>query len=386
MEEDYKKLLGQDLSKLREVTQTPLQALSFLSGLDEEEILKMEQNAADSSVDDWNSVLSAMGCRLGIVNITDNKVPDCLQQDVKRKRVVMIIGNGFDLDLGLKTGYGDFARSDFWPFHDAYLTKPDYVEPVYSPLVEELNKAKINKWFDFEEVLRQFGMKAYKDYGNDYPHAEVDKLALNLFCLALKKYLSHEMDSYFADPTRIEESKKTYAKKVLSEMMDSKAIIYSFNYTDLDKLAYYVVEENPTKEGFIKWSRVNRNFHQVHGTVYSSNIVLGVEENCVIPNNLFFLKKVAQLNFRETSILSHLKEADKIVFFGHSLGNIDACYFQQFFTMLSEPDINNGKEVEIYTYNEDSIQQIKDNIRKMNGERYLQFANNNYVEFFMTKR
>ena len=54
--------------------------------------------------------------------------------------------------------------------------------------------------------------------------------------------------------------------------------------------------------------------------------------------------------------------------------------------MLSEPDINNGKEVEIYTYNEDSIQQIKDNIRKMNGERYLQFANNNYVEFFMTKR
>ena len=104
MEDDYKKILGQDLSKLREVTQTPLQALSFLSGLDEEEILKMEQNAADSSVDDWNSVLSAMGCRLGIVNITDNKVPDCLQQDVKRKRVVMIIGNGFDLDLGLKTG------------------------------------------------------------------------------------------------------------------------------------------------------------------------------------------------------------------------------------------------------------------------------------------
>lgn len=81
-----------------------------------------------------------------------------------------------------------------------------------------------------------------------------------------------------------------------------------------------------------------------------------------------------------------MREADKVVFFGHSLGNIDACYFQEFFAMLSEPDIKNGKEIEFYTYDEKSVQQIKDNIQKMNGHRYLQFANNNYVEFFMTKR
>ena len=28
---------------------------------------------------------------------------------------ILIIGNGFDLDLGLKTKYSDFAKSDFWP-------------------------------------------------------------------------------------------------------------------------------------------------------------------------------------------------------------------------------------------------------------------------------
>ncbi|MBR6844887.1 MAG: hypothetical protein IKM79_07315 [Bacteroidales bacterium] len=28
---------------------------------------------------------------------------------------VLIIGNGFDLYLGLKTSYSDFAKSDFWP-------------------------------------------------------------------------------------------------------------------------------------------------------------------------------------------------------------------------------------------------------------------------------
>ena len=31
----------------------------------------------------------------------------------------LVIGNGFDLDAGMKTSYSDFARSKFWPFSDA---------------------------------------------------------------------------------------------------------------------------------------------------------------------------------------------------------------------------------------------------------------------------
>lgn len=386
MKYDYNKILGEELSKLRKKKGISLQALSFLSRLDEEDILKMEQNVTDYPIGDWNAVLSSMGCRLGIVNADDNSVPSYIRQNSIPQKVVMIIGNGFDMDLGLKTSYKAFASSDLWPFKDAYIMKHGIDEPLYSPLVDALNQAKINNWFDFEEVLRQFGMKAYEEYGNDYPNADVDKDALDLFCLGLKKYLTQEMNNYFCNTSNFEKSKKSCARIIISEMIDSGATVYSFNYTDLDRLAYYCVVENPTEEGFQKWSQVNRNFYQIHGTLYSKNIVLGVEENCKIPNNLFFLKKVAQHNFRETSILSDLKNADKVVFFGHSLSNIDACYFQEFFTMLSKPDLSKGKEIEIYTYDENSIQQIKDNIQKMNGGRYLQFANNNYVEFFMTKR
>lgn len=28
---------------------------------------------------------------------------------------VFIIGNGFDLDLGMNTRYSDFAKSEYWP-------------------------------------------------------------------------------------------------------------------------------------------------------------------------------------------------------------------------------------------------------------------------------
>ena len=227
MKLDYKKILGLELSKLRKENQYPLQALSYFSKLKEEDIAKMEENPSDYTIDDWNSVLSVMGCRLGIINIENNNIPVCLQHDSPKKKIVMIIGNGFDMDLGLTTSYSSFSNSCFWPFKDAYITLPKTDKPAYSPLIEELIKAKLENWFDFEEVLRQFGMKIREDYGNNYPYAKLDKYALEQFCLGLKKYLTQEMESFFSNPVCIEKSKRTTAKIVINEMIESGATIYS---------------------------------------------------------------------------------------------------------------------------------------------------------------
>lgn len=42
---------------------------------------------------------------------------------------VLILGNGFDLDLGMKTRYSDFANSDIWKqsFQDGKRPKTDLV-------------------------------------------------------------------------------------------------------------------------------------------------------------------------------------------------------------------------------------------------------------------
>ena len=37
-----------------------------------------------------------------------------------KKKKVFIIGNGFDLDLGWKTRYSDFAKSSFWRLSENY--------------------------------------------------------------------------------------------------------------------------------------------------------------------------------------------------------------------------------------------------------------------------
>lgn len=56
-------------------------------------------------------------------------------------KIVFIIGNGFDLDLGWKTQFSQFASSSHWP------SIPSFVSPMYETLNENRQKSL---WFDLE--------------------------------------------------------------------------------------------------------------------------------------------------------------------------------------------------------------------------------------------
>ena len=58
----------------------------------------------------------------------------------------LIIGNGFDLDVGMKTAYQDYAESKWWPFKDARMI--DGCETLAYTLKQ---RANLDKWFDVEE-------------------------------------------------------------------------------------------------------------------------------------------------------------------------------------------------------------------------------------------
>ncbi|MCR5408828.1 MAG: bacteriophage abortive infection AbiH family protein [Bacteroidales bacterium] len=73
------------------------------------------------------------------------------------RKIVLILGNGFDLDLNLKTRYQDFWESDFCP--------KDYP----APLIHHLNQCWPDnrdavKWYDLENEL----MKYYMDMASPY--------------------------------------------------------------------------------------------------------------------------------------------------------------------------------------------------------------------------
>lgn len=64
-----------------------------------------------------------------------------MEQKIVQNRL-LIIGNGFDLDLGRKTRYSDFAKSEFW------------LKNLDSQLYGYLNKkSQIERWFNLDGEL-----------------------------------------------------------------------------------------------------------------------------------------------------------------------------------------------------------------------------------------
>jgi hypothetical protein len=65
------------------------------------------------------------------------------------RKIVLILGNGFDLDLGLKTSYKDFCESEFCP------------KNYPAPLIHHLNQRwpdnlEAVKWYDLENELLNY--------------------------------------------------------------------------------------------------------------------------------------------------------------------------------------------------------------------------------------
>ena len=70
----------------------------------------------------------------------------------KETNNIFVVGNGFDLDLGMKTKYSDFANSSYWPISDTPVNQG----PLYRYLYEyhkKLNDIEKINWFDLEEAL-----------------------------------------------------------------------------------------------------------------------------------------------------------------------------------------------------------------------------------------
>ena len=68
------------------------------------------------------------------------------------RKIVLILGNGFDLDLGLKTSYKDFWESEFCP--------KDYPAPIIKHLNERWDEAlEAVRWYDLENELMYYYRK-----------------------------------------------------------------------------------------------------------------------------------------------------------------------------------------------------------------------------------
>lgn len=330
------------------------------------------------------------------------------------KHIVLVIGNGFDLDLGLKTSYKDFWNSPHCP--------KDYPAPIISHLNERWSKdLDAVKWYDLENeflnyyvrikdmhprpdfvsekefeflqvadnIMIQYGTyKGYEeqveslcekgiikratpipfpyiDYHDDLKHDSVwrDEKALWLIKEGLCKYLIEVWN----DGSRV----NTIAFNVLrcmSEAMEAghTVNIYTFNYTPLPRPFDSILEGN---------------LFYVHGSSKSGSIIIGTRDGDY-DEDYEFLQKAFDKHFSPPPIVADLLDANEIIFFGHSLGENDSQYLKPFFEKQSSTE-SERKEVTLFTSNERSVRGLKRAINKMTGFKLSYFFSMNQVKIIM---
>ena len=134
------------------------------------------------------------------------------------------------------------------------------------------------------------------------------------------------MTAFIMQEAQKEIDADSLAVKVLKAVVENGYFlsIYTFNYTDLSRTA--------TMAGIQR----KFDFKFVHGDVIHNSIILGVDGHSDLREGYAYLRKGNSEHYRSNHIRYDLQECDEVVFFGHSLGDMDYPYFEDFF-LYSEP-------------------------------------------------
>lgn len=306
-----------------------------------------------------------------------------------KSEVSVLIGNGFDIGLGLNTRYSDFL--------ERYL-KPDY--PIRTEAIRAMKNDIRNQihndsvsWSDAEIA---FGELEF----SKYPHNEGGVGALaeceGDFSSALKSYLL-DQDSRFCIPHERQNDATHKFCVQLQNLLESEINFHSyvktlnveffnFNYTStLDKLlsgaetALIQTDTTGNKQGF---NIVG--VHHIHGSLSKDNIIFGIDDDAQIldrdvanaSKRVGFLVKseldsVLRVN-ELANFYKRISNSDVILLFGLSYGRSDASIWQGIFSAMKK---NPLLDVVLCGYMEDPpVVSGPAMLQKLKAARQKQFA------------
>lgn len=214
---------------------------------------------------------------------------------------IIIIGNGFDLNLGLKTSYKDFFNSEYFE---------GLIEENNSLATYLRNKNDLNNWVDIEKEITQYSMQIQDKNPNVKDNFSALKTSLANY---LKEAQEEDIDQ------------GSQAFKMIREEIETTDKIYNFNYTNT---VFKVAE-------LLGITDIELKHSHVHGSIENMDIIFGVEDNAKIHSTHIFFKKSYNINFVKSDIRNYLKRDIDVVLFGHSLGITDSSYFAKYIQYLT---------------------------------------------------
>lgn len=260
--------------------------------------------------------------------------------------ITFMIGNGFDVGMGLHTKY-----AEFYPYFTDYCDKDNMLK---EQIEKDEESGKYEKWADLEVAIGRFTTEVFE---NSQEKFIADKLEMDDLLI---DYLKKERELAILDDIKI---KKVFEKAVSDiwkgnnrEEQDAidnicnkhkgEHYIYraiNFNYTDAFDYCFRVAGKvkDVISEKADGRSNIAGRVHHVHGTLEDGELILGVNDEQQILNptwrdveNIkrclikpYLNKKIGQ---KKTEIgISMILESNVICLYGVSIGDTDRLWWKE---------------------------------------------------------
>ena len=261
--------------------------------------------------------------------------------------ITIVIGNGFDLNLGRKTSYSDFVKSEEWyDLLDSRRSHFNSGDANGESLLQAIGHAsEKSQWFDIENEIYQWAKAQVLGTIECITNAKEDFRRLRE---TLKAYLVRiEQESIDECSMAGKLIPYLYRLNNITHRLD----VFSFNYTHLHYMSRDIFDQR------------YKTLTYVHGSV-DDNIVLGSKnyEEANIKKEFSFLYKYNMLK-EANHIAQKLVASNNVLFFGHSINEMDFCYFRDYFKRAASSEGRN-MNLAFVCKNEDSAMAIRDNIER----------------------
>lgn len=256
--------------------------------------------------------------------------------------IVFLIGNGFDISLGLKTSYRDFAKY--------YVQKPsshpsiEKLKKEIEECLKEENKDD-NKWSDFELAFGEYTKNLSGEQEFDIVYDDI-LMMLQTYLLEEKARFDKGSQRYSLNVAKFSNS-LIYPDSFLREVRR-----FSRLFQKVDAININIINFNYTTtiDDFIKgisWNYLNRNgtvvrernVYHIHGTL-DKTMLFGVNDPSQIANTAFQNSSIISSEFVKPNFNQRLgygvdevcvrliKNADLICVYGMSIGDTDRCWWE----------------------------------------------------------
>jgi len=317
--------------------------------------------------------------------------------------VALVIGNGFDLSLGLKTKYSDFIRyvncklTEEENYFDKAKQKEAHENLKSNNLYNYLCSKNDATWIDIEYELQKNALDHIEEskkpiiYLSEESRARIANYPIidKSNYLDIRKYLKEYLKEIDDNFDFFEMYKNSPANRLIRDIIkeEMELQVINFNYTN----TFGTLFDNHKGDALYNYNfklKENSILYHVHGNV-DEDIVFGIDDKIDIGKDYVYLLKSFDRNTSNINFNTILNHSGKIIFFGYSLGVSDASYFEDFFISLCEHnniEENKKRELIFYYKGEDDYTNLFYRLKELTKHNTAKLLRYNNVQFINVEK